>query len=80
MPKSLGKTLQSAREAKGLSQMAVAKELGLSVGIVSRYERDKDKPRLERLMDGLAPLLDLDGEQLKRRFYRVAAARSAVSS
>ena len=79
MAKGLGSQLQRARKAKGLSQQQVANLLGLSVGIISRYERDEDRPRLERLLNDLAPLLELDGDGLRRRYYRTAA-RSAVSS
>jgi transcriptional regulator with XRE-family HTH domain len=79
MAKGLGKAIKTAREAKKLSQMQVATRLGVSVGIISRYERGEDKPRLERLVDQIAPLLELDAEALKRRYYKMPRTAEASS-
>lgn len=81
MAKGLGKQIKAARERAGMNQPALASAIGVSPMMVSRYECGRYKPRLELLVDRIAPLLGLDVEQLKRRYYRTSSApRSSVSS
>lgn len=74
MAKGLGKAIKAARERKGITQPALASAVGVTPIMISRYERGKYKPRLEILVDGLAPLLGLDADKLKRLYYRVGAS------
>lgn len=54
--KTVGEQLKEARIAKGLSQLAVEKEVGLSRGTLSKYEHDKlicPPDRLDAIYDAL---------------------------
>jgi len=53
----LGPALRIRREAAGLSQSRLARQLGIDVATVSRWERDQRKPAF----DLLAPLADALG-------------------
>lgn len=44
---SIAYRLRTAREAKGLSQGALASAAGLSLNAVNKYERGHNKPRVE---------------------------------
>jgi transcriptional regulator with XRE-family HTH domain len=79
MAKGLGKAIKTAREKAGMNQPALANAIGVSPMMVSRYERGENKPRLELLVDRIAPLLGLDAELLKRRYYKLARAAEASS-
>ena len=51
---SLGERLKEAREKKGMTQMQVAKKLGITNGAISCYERkyrDPDTETLRKLAD-----------------------------
>jgi len=53
---SFGKKLREAREAKGISQSALAKLLNTNHSIIGKYERDEVKPTVDvvrRLADNL---------------------------
>lgn len=53
--------LRSTREARGLSQLELAIRIGADPIIISRYERGKVRPRLdraERLSEALSVSLD----------------------
>ena len=54
----IGSRIKAARKAKGITQEALARELGVAVMTVSRWERDDAKPPLVRLQD-LADALDI---------------------
>jgi transcriptional regulator with XRE-family HTH domain len=55
----LGMLLRKAREASGLDQNAVARELGLGQQAISTWERGASRPRASQLPQ-LSQLLDLD--------------------
>ena len=50
-PQALGRLLQQARLAQGLSQQQVAAELGISQGYVSELESGKNSLALTRIFD-----------------------------
>lgn len=50
-PQALGRLLQQARLARGLSQQQVAAELGISQGYVSELESGKTSLALTRVFD-----------------------------
>lgn len=50
-PQALGRLLQQARLARGLSQQQVAAELGISQGYVSELESGKTSIALTRVFD-----------------------------
>ena len=50
-PQALGRLLQQARMARGLSQQQVAAELGISQGYVSELESGKTSLALTRIFD-----------------------------
>ena len=53
---SFGKKLREAREAKGISQSALAKLLSTNHSIIGKYERDEVKPTVDvvkKLADNL---------------------------
>ena len=57
--KSLGERIYEARLAKGLNQVELAAQVGVSTSVVSFWENDKSKPRernLERLEEALGQL------------------------
>jgi transcriptional regulator with XRE-family HTH domain len=58
-PKGLGRALRTARESAGLSQGAVAREVGVRPDYISKLERGARCPSTT-VADALAALLDLD--------------------
>jgi transcriptional regulator with XRE-family HTH domain len=44
---SLGKKIRECREAKGLSQSELARQLGTNHSIIGKYERDEVKPTID---------------------------------
>jgi transcriptional regulator with XRE-family HTH domain len=44
---SFGKKLRECREAKGLSQSELARQLGTNHSIIGKYERDEVKPTID---------------------------------
>lgn len=54
---TFGKKLKECREAKGLSQAKLAKEVGLHHSIIGRYEREEAKPTID-VVKRLANILD----------------------
>lgn len=46
---SLGKRIQAARKAKGITQKQLAELIGVVTGTVQQYELDKRQPRFEQL-------------------------------
>lgn len=47
MMNTFGKKLREQRDASGLSQSKLAKELGLHPSIIGRYEREEAKPTID---------------------------------
>ena len=54
---SFGKRLRECRDAKKLSQQALAKELSTSYTVIGKYERDEMNPSIE-VAKNLAKVLD----------------------
>lgn len=54
---SFGKRLRECRDAKKLSQQALAKELNTSYTVIGKYERDEMTPSIE-VAKNLAKVLD----------------------
>jgi transcriptional regulator with XRE-family HTH domain len=54
----IGANLKQARERKGITQEALARELGVSWVTVSRYERNAYPPSISRLQV-IAAILDV---------------------
>lgn len=54
---SFGKRLRECREAKKLSQQALAKELNTSYTVIGKYERDEMTPSID-VARNLARILD----------------------
>lgn len=54
---SFGKRLRECRDAKKLSQQALAKELSTSYTVIGKYERDEMTPSIE-VAKNLAKVLD----------------------
>lgn len=44
---SFGKKIRECREAKGLSQSELARQLGTNHSIIGKYERDEVKPTID---------------------------------
>jgi transcriptional regulator with XRE-family HTH domain len=59
-PQSFGALLRRHREARGLSQNALAKKAGINVGSVSRLESGERSPGGPEIMGALADALTLD--------------------
>jgi len=47
----IGKKLKTLRKGRGLTQVALAKKVGISSNYYSRIERDEENPSLEILKD-----------------------------
>ena len=54
---TFGKKIKECREAKGLSQNALAKALGVHHSIIGKYERDEVKPTVD-VIKNIATTLD----------------------
>ncbi len=61
--KILGKRLKEARENAGFKQIEAAKQLGISNGTLSGYERDYRDPDTE-ILHKMAVLYDVDADWL----------------
>jgi len=48
--KTLGKTLKSAREAKGLILRKVAAEVDIDQSLISKFEKNERKPTLKQII------------------------------
>jgi transcriptional regulator with XRE-family HTH domain len=60
---SFGKNLKAAREAKGITQEQLARLLDVTVGTVSKWEREDHEPPAET-MRRVGKLLGTSGAQL----------------
>lgn len=59
----MGEKLRQLRRKKGLSQEAVAKELGISRQAVSKWETDLDQPDLDNLKK-ICEILEISADEL----------------
>ena len=59
----MGEKLRQLRRKKGLSQEAVAKELGISRQAVSKWETDLAQPDLDNLKK-ICEILDISADEL----------------
>ena len=72
----MGEKLRQLRRKKGLSQEAVAKELGISRQAVSKWETDLDQPDLDNLKK-ICEILEISADELLGYFlYKVAERRN----
>ena len=55
----MGSIIRASREAKGLSQAKIARDLGVTRGAVSQWEKDVSRPKHGHLMS-LAQMLDIN--------------------
>lgn len=60
---NMGAAIKQHREAKGYTQQSLAVAVGVSVGQVSRWERDLDNPTMKNLK-ALVAVLGCDYEAL----------------
>jgi transcriptional regulator with XRE-family HTH domain len=61
---SFGKRIQKLRRQQGLTQRAVAGQLGIDFTYLSKLENDRGEPPGEHTIRGLAELLGADAEEL----------------
>ena len=66
---TFGRYIRRIREERGLTITEVAARLDISIGYLSRMERDRENPPPDKLMKALARALDLPHD------YLFAAAR-----
>lgn len=58
---SFGKNMRKIRRAKDITQKQLAEKLGVSVPVISSYEREKKEPRIRnaaRIADALSCTID----------------------
>jgi transcriptional regulator with XRE-family HTH domain len=60
---SFGRVIRAQRELRGLTVTAVAAEVGISVGYLSRIERDYEKSPRDQLIHRIAGAIGLPGDQ-----------------
>lgn len=77
MATTFGKKLKECRDAKGISQSELAKELSTNHSIIGKYERDEVKPTID-VVKNLAAALDttvgyLLGETKQSNFLKDTA-------
>ena len=60
---TLGENIQTARKAKGLSQEALAEQVGVSRQALGKWEKDTALPSLDNLQ-ALAAVLDVSVDVL----------------
>jgi putative transcriptional regulator len=58
--------IKEIRESKGIKQIFLAKQMGISQQILSMYEKDKAIPRLDRAYE-IADILGVDVHDLYHR-------------
>jgi transcriptional regulator with XRE-family HTH domain len=61
---TFGRYIRRVREGRGLTITEVAGRLDISIGYLSRMERDRENPPPDKLMKALARALDLPADDL----------------
>jgi transcriptional regulator with XRE-family HTH domain len=61
---TFGRYIRRVREERALTITEVARQLDISIGYLSRMERDRENPPPDKLMKALARALDLPADDL----------------
>jgi HTH-type transcriptional regulator, competence development regulator len=60
---TFGEVIRQQREARGLTLFDVAAEVGISIGYLSRIERDREKPPGDELIRSIATKVGLPQDE-----------------
>ena len=66
-----GKRLRELRENRGLTQDELAKELGVTKGAVSNWEKNVRKPKSTEMMEAIADFFNVDMNYLYGMNYDI---------